>query len=279
MPHIKTNDKYYIKKEIIIYAILFPGGNQIYVGKTLKRAIKNHYKNHYILRNSLTKNLFVQAKANSIVPKMYLLEELETVEVEAYRHCVAWIKYFEEHGFECIAHTGTKEYAKNLWENTREIYEEIQSRPIAQVLGEDKILVSSVREYRKNKANDDPNDYDFIGFRVSKDDAEIIRTAAEKKKWTVSEYCRAAAVDGCIVNVDYNFLWRYMKELARMNRLLEQTMYTIQVTGNYHPQDLANIQRTLDLVVEQQKIINEDMTAIMKKTQKEIRAARRNLKK
>lgn len=122
------------------------------------------------------------------------------------------------------------------------------------------------------------DDSSFIGFRVSKNEAEKIREAADQKQRSVSEYCRAAAVDGCIVNVDFNFLWRYMNELSKTNRLLEQTIYTIHETGTYHPQDLTNIQKARDLVVEQQKQINDMMVKTMKKAQKEIRAARRNLK-
>ena len=69
-----------------------------------------------------------------------------------------------------------------------------------------------------------------------------------------------------------------MEELVRVNRLLEQMIYTIYETQSYQPQDIANIQKKVDAVVEQQRKINEDMIAIMKKTQKEIRAARRYLK-
>jgi len=277
VPHIKTNEKYYTQKQIVIYAILFPA-NQIYVGKTLKHAVKNHYKDHYILRNSLTKTLFAEAKSNALAPQMYLLEDLETTEAEAYKHCIVWNKYFIEKHFDCIAHAATREYAENLFEDAQKIYEQIRTIPLEEILCEEKILVSSVREYRKKNADKNPDDYAFIGFRVSKEDAEKIRLSAESKQRNISEYCRSAAVDGCVVNVDFNFLWRYMNELSKTNRLLEDTIYTIHETGTYHPQDLVNIQNTLDIIVEHQKKINEDMTKTMKKMQKKIRAARRNLK-
>ena len=278
MPHIKTYDRYYKNKQFIIYAICFSFGKQIYVGKTLKHAVKSHYKDHYILRYSLTKDLFETAKSTCVIPKMYLLENLETTEVMAYRHCVAWIKYFMEHGFECIAYEGTKAAAENLLEESKDIYEKIRSIPEHEVLQEDKVLVSNIREYRKKTASETDSEYCFIGFRATKQDAEKIQVAANKLQRSVSEYCRAAAVDGCIVNVDYNFLWKYMEELVRVNRLLEQMIYTIYETQSYQPQDIANIQKKVDAVVEQQRKINEDMIAIMKKTQKEIRAARRYLK-
>ena len=278
MPHIKTNHKYYTEKQFVIYAIYFSFGKQVYVGKTLKHAVKSHYKDHYILRNSLTKHLFMEAESNSVIPNMYLLEELNTTEAQAYRHCVAWVRYFQDQGYECVAHPGTRDYANHLWQDTKEIYENIRMLSPEDVLHEDRVLVSSIREYRRTKTEKNDDEYAFIGFRVTQDDAEKIRLAAEKKQQSVSEYCRAAAVDGCIVNVDYNFLWRYMGELAHANRLLDRLICTIHETGTYHPQDLANIQKVADTVVAHQKSMNKDMTAVMKKAQKEIRAAKRYLK-
>lgn len=277
MARIKTYEKYYKKKQIIVYAIYFPFGNRIYVGKTLKHAVQNHYKDHYILRYNLTKNYFQEAKERSYVPKMYLLEELNAADADAYRHCVAWVRYFIDRGFHCITHDGTREYALDLLEETQEIYEKIQTLSVEDVLHDNHILVSHVRSKRKNKTDQAMEDYEFIGFRATKEDVEKIRVAAEEKQWSLSEYCRAAAVDGCIVNVDFNFLWRYIDELKNTEQMLEQTILTIQETGKYHQQDLDNIQNKIDLVLDCEERINREINAVMETAQEEIRAAKRSL--
>ncbi len=276
MPHIKTEAQYYVKKERVIYAILSPFDKQIYVGHTLKSAVKNHYKDHRILRNRQTKGLFQEAKNRSLIPQMYLLEELDTVAVDAYRHCVAWIKYFVEHGYRSIAQKTTNTYAETLLEDTRVIYDQIKNLPLEGVLSEEKLLVNSVKNYRVRQQNED-NDTAFIGFRVTQKDEAKIRAAAEKKQWNVSEYCRAAAVDGAVVNIDFNFLWRYTQELMGVKDLLQQMIRTIHETGTYDPQDLKTIQKMVDTVLAHEKKINEDMTAVMKKAQKNIRGAKRDL--
>ena len=276
MPHIKTEAQYYVKKERIIYAILSPFDNQIYVGHTAKSAVKNHYKDHRILRNRQTKRMFVEAQKKTLVPKMYLLEELHTVIAEAYKHCVAWIKYFMKHGYISIAQETTNAYAETLLEDTRVIYDSIKDLPLEQVLSKERILVESIRHHRTKQKTED-TDTAFIGFRVAKKDEEKIRAAAEKKQWNISEYCRAAAVDGAVVNVDFNFLWRYTQELMGVKDLLQQLIHTIHETGAYDPQDLKTIQIMVDTVLTHEQKINEDMTAVMRKAQKSIRGARRDL--
>ncbi len=278
MPHIKTNARYYTTKQFIVYVIVSPFRPCVYVGKTLKHAVKNHYTSHYNLRNRCTKELFSEAKTKDLVPKMYLLEELEMAEADAYRHCVAWIRFFVDKGFESLAQKATNEYAANLLPETKSIYEKIRQASVEEVLCDDHILVDAVREYRSQSQKSEPDDTTFIGFRVSQKESEIIRNAAEKKQRSVSEYCRAAAVDGCIVNVDFNFMWRYMRELMGVKSLLQQLIFTIHETGKYYPQDLTTIQAMVDTVIKHEKKMNEEMTAMMKKTRKEIRGAKRDLK-
>ena len=276
MPYIKNDAQYYVIRERIIYAILSPFDKQVYVGHTLKSAVKNHYKDHRILRYQQTKHLFQEAKKLSLIPKMYLLEEVETVAVKAYKHCVAWTKYLTEQGYITITQKATNMYAEDLLEETQILYEAIRQQPLEQIFSDERVLVGSVKNYRTKK-NAESNDTMFIGFRVTQKDEAKIRAAAGKKQWNVSEYCRAAAVDGAVVNVDFNFLWRYTGELIGVKDLLQQLIYTIQETGNYHPQDIETVRKMIDTVLAHEKKINEEITALVKNTQKKIRGAKRDL--
>ena len=58
-----------LKKDKIIYAIISPFDKQSYVGAVLKKAAKNRYKEHNILRISYTNNLFAEVKSKNKMPK------------------------------------------------------------------------------------------------------------------------------------------------------------------------------------------------------------------
>ena len=282
MPHIKSFAKYYDEKNIIIYAIHFPFNNKIYVGKTVKHAVKSHYKDHYILRNKRTSNDFEKAKELGITPKMYLLEDLQTTEAEAYKHCVAWIKYFLQKQFVSISFKTTNEYAGDLNEDTEAIYKLFCDISLDEILCEERILIGEYKTRNTLIPKDiPPEEHEneiILRFAITKKEAQEVQKEAEKRGWTVSEYCRAAAVDGCHVNVDYNFLWRYLKELMGTKSLLQQVMFTIYKTGRYFPQDLENVQKMIEVLEKHKQEINNDLNEHIKKIKKEIKAARKTLK-
>jgi hypothetical protein len=278
MAHIKTKARYEEIRDLVIYVIVSPIDKRCYVGKTRKHTVGNHYKDHNILRNQSTKQLFMDAKAHARKPKMYLLEELQTVDADAFQHCVAWTKYFIEHGFRSLASDKVNRYASDLLSDTRKIYDEIRDRALGTVLCDERILEPKERVERKPKDKAlAPADTTVITFRVAKSDAEKIQEAAEKRGWNLSEYCRAAAVDGCIVHVDFSPLIQYTRQISGMRDMLMKLIDTIHETGNYYPQDLENVQKMVDAVAVHAEKIRLEMTGTLRKAKKEISAAKRAL--
>lgn len=279
MAHIKTKARYEDVRDMVVYVIVSPIDKRFYVGKTRKHTVSNHYKDHNILRNRCTKQLFLDAKAHTLKPKMYLLEALETVDATAFQHCVAWTKYFMDHGYQSIANEKINRYAADLLPDTKMIYDAISGYELEAVLCDEQILEPKERGGQKTENNKTaPADTTVITFRVAKSDAKKIQEAAERKGWNLSEYCRAAAVDGCVVHVDFKPLIQYTRQISGMRDMLMKLIDTIHETGNYYPQDLENVQRMADAVAVHAEKIRTEMTGTLRKAQKDISAAKRALR-
>lgn len=69
-----------------------------------------------------------------VKPYLFLLEEEYMPEDVAYRHRIAWSRYFFEKDFDVIAHTKPYEDALDLYGLAEDIYEEISKIPIEEVL-------------------------------------------------------------------------------------------------------------------------------------------------
>ena len=279
MPHIKTFAQYEEIKNIAVYVILAPVENKFFVGKAIKNALRNCFKNHYIYRNVKTKEMFQAAKEQNLVPKMYLLEELETTEAEAYKHVVAWIRYFLDQGYQSLNQDKTFEYALDLMPEVEILYNEIVKNKIDDIICEERDLFPNYGERMKKvqAAQDRKKDEDtvFIGFRATKSEAEEIKKIAKMKGVTVSEYVRETALDGAIINISFEFLAPLTRELRVQGENIKRSIYTIYKTQNYTPSDLALLQEMVDTVAEYEGIIRKELQKTMRKAFKEIHAARK----
>ena len=123
-----------------IYAIMMPTGPEIYIGQCECRNLRNHYRDHYNLLKGQTKQLIEAGKKEGQRPEMYLIEELEITEAEAYKHVVAWVKYFVENGRVSLNHTKTNAYADDLTPETAAIYDQIQYLSTEEITSDERRL-------------------------------------------------------------------------------------------------------------------------------------------
>jgi len=279
MPHIKTYTQYEQVKDLAIYVILSPFDSKFYVGRGLKTSLRGRYKDHFNLRNAQTRDVFEVAKGQQQRPGMYLLESLQTAEAEAYRHIIAWVKYFSEHGYECLNHRKTVEYTLDLQDETAAIYERIKEISVTELLCEERHLfpnygAKTLRSEGESQPDLEPEGHK-ISFRVTADEAEKIRERANKKGISVSQYARETLLDGASVDISFAFLGQYTKELQRQRGLIKQIIYTIHQTGNYTPSDLALVQELADQVSEHETKIRKELQKTMKQAFKKIAAANR----
>lgn len=271
MSHIKSNKKYVDIKKQTIYVLISPIEKEFFVGQVVPQAERNRYKNHFTLRYKQTDKMVSKIKNEDKKPKMYRLEDLETTEVKAYYHCLAWINFFTNHGYKSVAYPGTNGYAADPGEDVLKIFDAIKDKKIDEVLSDKADMFPHYKE-RKDKKKDDG--MVTISFRVTQEEADKLRDRAKKQKITTTQFCRNTALDGCIVNVNFNFLSVYLAEMKGLKSLVRQTMITIYKLGNYYPPDLNNIQKTVEILEKHEDQITKKLIETMKTMRKEIRAAR-----
>ena len=272
MPHIKNDKRYTQVKDMAIYAIMMPTGPEIYIGKCEYRHLRNHYRDHYNLHKAQTKQLIEAVKKEGQRPEMYLIEELEATEVEAYKHVVAWVKYFVENGRVSLNHTKTNAYADDLTPETSALYARIQYDSVEEYISDESRLFE---DYGVKPARVNEDDDTIISFRVSEEEAERIKNMAEERGMTVSQLVRAAAQDGCVVDVSFKEIANYIAELRRQSVLIGYSISTIYQTGHYTPSDLALLQELADTVDRQRGEIMDDINKTVQQMRKQIAAARK----
>ena len=236
-------------RKIEIYLIHSPETGEVFVGKCWEPNSYQAYKDHVRMQKAPTKTLFEGVKKRGIYPKMYLLERLETTEVVAYGHIVAWTKYFSEAGFTVLTHRKTLEYADDLTENNRQIYEQICTIPLEEILAEDKILVGSYVPMAQKQAVLKEGTR-HISVVVTPEEYEIIKKKAEEQHMTISKYCRKNILDGGIIKVETH---AYTHELFRIGNILRIIADGIYYTGAYDPTDIEKIQNMIDELKEQRR--------------------------
>ena len=91
-------------KDIEIYGLISQVSNEVYVWKVKKPNHYQAYKNHIYGRKLDTKEFCKSAEERNSLPKMYLLDEIKATEKTAFSYCIAWNKYFKEHGYQLVAY-------------------------------------------------------------------------------------------------------------------------------------------------------------------------------
>lgn len=237
--------------DIAIYVILFPANKQCYVWKTPVSNLKTTYKRHYNGGNAKTKTSFMEAKQQGDMPPMYILKQLQTTQEEAFLHCIAWTKYFQKREFNSLSGEFINQYAENLGEETRAIYDEIKDIPIEKICVPGKDLFPNYGRGRQRGVKTN-----VIAFKLSPKELKEVQKAARENDLSVSEYCRRMIRNGRVIKADSSVVEavnEQNKQLITMNRLLKQILLNIYRTGKYYPSDLEIIQKAIADNQNQQK--------------------------
>lgn len=127
-----ANSRFSKVSTIYIYAIAgYDIKNEfcVYIGKT-KTANLRKVLSYHRRKGKLTSPLFYDTSK----PEIYLLESLHTNEATAYKHCVAWCRYFLENDIDVLCYPGTYEDAYDLLPETEEIYANISCHSVEATL-------------------------------------------------------------------------------------------------------------------------------------------------
>lgn len=120
------------KKHMTIYALVNRAeGPYVYVGKTSSPRISAVYSHHRCGDIAATSGY---CDLPEEVPELYILERIWATGAVAYRHTLAWLRYFLDEGYYAVNHEGTELHARTLQTETEAIYLEIRKKPLKTIL-------------------------------------------------------------------------------------------------------------------------------------------------
>lgn len=248
MAHIIPGERAEKMQDYAIYCIISPFAKEFHISKTGPHRLRKVYSEHYSGRVEKTKILFQRAKDSSCLPPMYVLESGKMSVRMAFRVCVAWTKYFLDHGYTQVTEDILTEYAGDLIETTQKVYDGIKDKPLTEVLQPEGGLFPDYNTRKKNVYGKQQ-----VCFQLEPEDYDRLKKAADAEGFSMSAYCRQMALHGKIIRLDTSAWCRFIEEYGQTKNLLRQILFTIYKTGKYFPADLANIQKGVDHLTELSK--------------------------
>ena len=205
-------------------------------------------------------------------PRIYLLEEVNQTERDAYRHVIAWIRFFKGHGYTSCAYAETNRYADNIRDESKEIFREISTLNITELLSPEREMFPNYGnkyETRKEKNGDEET---VVTMKLTAEEVEYIRKEAEKRNTSINKYCRACVLDGAIFNYSFEYFSKYINELRYARNNLKQAIFAIYQTGDYYPEDLKQVQELADAVAKHEIEITNKINRTMRSFHKKVNA-------
>jgi len=225
-----------------IYVIEDQANLMVYIDKAKSSQLKEAYKRHRYGRRTMTKNMFEEWQNSGTMPKMYLLEEVELTEREAYKHMLAWARYFHEYGFQLLC--GKKFYSQvmDIHDETELIYHEIHKDDLFSLISSEKELFSDYGRKRNHNRECKPS---VISISVSEEEYDYIYEKAADLGMSMSSFCRKQIMHGYVQKVEQDVflrLWEYTDKYRERTNVLKNILRTIYCTKKYYPMDLRIIQ-------------------------------------
>ncbi len=269
MPRRRNESFYSEQKAFTIFAFLDQMDDQCFVWKTSNPNIKAVFERHYFLQNMRTKEMFERGKTVGKPPEMYVLSHVLTTEDKAFKHCIAWTKYFMEHGYVSKNNKTHKGYTASMDDETQAIYDGIKDSYLSDVCQEDHKLFADYGTRRKKKdTNEAPSSISFI---VNPDEYADIKSKAEQYGLKPAAYAKQMVLNGEIKLEDYRFFIEYKDVLSQMEQEMQNYLQASFKSGGCSPDTLKALQELCDQTAE----IHRDAMQIFNKRKRGKRTRRK----
>ena len=171
--------KFYTEEKLYkIYALYDDiAERRAYIGKTVSK-LSNVHSQHRRGHNRYTQELF---ETDLLEPEMVMLEEVTCTGAVAYKHVLAWIRWFEDNTFEMLNPDGMLNQSENMQEETQKIYEQISQldfeEHLARCYQETRVVLRKGQEKREKEHASTQ-----LCLRLTPTDKEAFRQYCERTK-------------------------------------------------------------------------------------------------
>lgn len=143
MPRQSEKSQYKIKEERAIYLLRSPLSKEFFIGHCKIDSLMPIFRQHWSGDRYHTKDCFLNLKQRKLHPCLTILEKVNCTQVEAYSHVIAWTKIFVDSGFVCLNEGNVMDYINDLYEKSRNIYEQNKCKDIAEICSCKSCVVSN----------------------------------------------------------------------------------------------------------------------------------------
>lgn len=259
MAHIIEGELAEVLKDYSIYVIVSPFENTFFISKTGQNRLLKTYIEHANLRVVKTKNLFERARTENVLVPLYVLETGQMSKREAFSRCVAWTRYFQDHGYSQIKEDVLTKYASDLTEKTSAYYNKIKDDLFEEVLYPEG---GAFPDYGKRLQQKDTRT--IVSFALEPDEYFEIKNKAEENGFSMSAYCKKMSQTGRIIQADLSFIETYSDIFVDSKMLLRRIQLSIAKTGRYLPADMENIQYCVNQLIELEEKVNVDIVNLIR---------------
>lgn len=154
-----------------IYAIIEPDVDVVYVGKT---TIKNPYSKRKDIINGKISSIDGEFSENC---KFVLLESVYVSKEDAFRHILAWYRFFEDNGYDVLVKDKAAHMLEFPKERTEKIYNEICLPYSVKEVLERKVLLLNIAE-ETEEIQTEQHPFTQLNIRVRENVAESFRAVS-----------------------------------------------------------------------------------------------------
>lgn len=168
-----------------IYVIFCRMDGTAFIGKTYSKNPRARFNAHLRGECAQTRETFGPDCFDQSEITFQVLEALSCTGSDAYRHVVAWCRFFEDAGFELINAAGVVEDSEALLSQTQSIYAEVCA-----AFSLDEVLTRHVPMHQSPSAKEDPIPLRQLNLRVRQDVMDGFKIFCEERSLTQSDALR-----------------------------------------------------------------------------------------
>lgn len=259
-----------------VFVITHPLSKEFFIHFSGAKTLNRIFSIHWSLHNQYTKKLFQTYRGTTYPPEIYLLEEKMLTTSQVYVRKLLWIRYFKEHKFSPLNDVLDVEAADDLYEENKKEYEIITALPLADVLSDaNRRCVNYDIQRAKTAPGQIKKQKKQVKFFCEQEDYQLIEMIAKKNHRSVSAYLREVALQGFVLQIDFESIKEHTKQLSFIKNQLNAMIKLLVNTNQAYPKDIETILELLEQIKDSENALlatfRREQTTRTKKIRKMIK--------
>lgn len=255
---------YDIKKNYSVYLLLDKDTKKFYIWYGIHEHLANTYRRHFTGQINKTKDWFEELKGVNKKPCIFILEtHKEISRPECYVLTLVWNNIFLELGYQGIERQEILDESKDIYEENLDKLQNRKTIDINEMIDCKRCIMPKYKNiicplYIENnieKLKRKPEKSKRVEIKLNEDQYETIMEYACNYGMTMNNYIKKAALEKEIVIYDYEELRHFCDLNNQLQKKLNQYIITLLSTTCYYPEEIGDIQNSIDNLVKEEKAI------------------------